>query len=130
MVVGEGDEFGPCRVEVTGLLKLKNWCVLQDLVPNVWELIFSQVPIKRRVIYMNAHHLLYVSCDSLQFPVDNSKTFRAYWVSCGATVVVDGGWGPKVFFEPVPKSPARFSYVFLKAVCMWAFEFVDYSILL
>ena len=28
-----------------GLFNLKSWCVLQDLVPDVWELIFAQVPV-------------------------------------------------------------------------------------
>ena len=34
--------------------------------------------------------------------------------------------GPKMFFELVPKGSVRFSKVFLGAVYMWAFEFVDY----
>ena len=28
------------------LFKLKGWCVLQDLVLDVWELILTQVPVK------------------------------------------------------------------------------------
>ena len=79
---------------------------------------------------MNVHSLLGVSSDSLWLPVNNGKTFRADWVSCGVAMVVDGGWGPKVFFEPVAKSSARFSYVFFWTVYMWAFEFVNYSTLL
>ena len=75
---------------------------------------------------MNVHSLLGVSCDSLWFPVNSGKTFRADWVSRGATMVMDGGWGPKVFFEPVPKSSARLSYGILRAVYIWAFEFLDY----
>ena len=27
------------------LFKLKSWCALQDMVPDVWELILSQVPV-------------------------------------------------------------------------------------
>ena len=34
-----------------------------------------------------------------------------------------------MFFEPVPESSARFSNVLLRAVYMWAFEFVDHPIL-
>ena len=60
--------------------------------------------------------------DSLWFPVDNSKTFRTDRVSCVATMVMEWGLGPEVFFEPVPKISAGFSYVFLRAVYMQAFE--------
>ena len=38
----------------------------------------------------------------------------------------DGGWGPRLFFETVPKCSARFSYVFFGAFYMWAVKFVDY----
>ena len=79
---------------------------------------------------MNVHSLLDVSCYPLWFSVSNGETFRAGWMSFGATMVVEGEWGPKVFFEPISKSSTRFSYVFLRAVYMWAFEFVDYSTLL
>ena len=41
-------------------------------------------------------------------------------------MVVDGGLGPEMFFESVPKGSARFSNVFLRAVYVLAFEFVDY----
>ena len=32
-----------------------------------------------------------------------------------------------MFFEPVPKGSSGFSNVFLRAVYIWLFEFVDYS---
>ena len=38
--------------------------------------------------------------------------------SCGATMAVDRQKGHKVFFEPIPKHSAGFSYVFLRAVYM------------
>ena len=98
---------------------------MQDLVPDVWELILAQVPVKLRVIYMDVHSLLDVSCDSLWFPVDNGKTFRADCVSCGVAMVVDG-----VLRYSVPKGSAGFSNVFLEAVYMLAFEFVDYPTLM
>ena len=73
---------------------------------------------------MNVHSLFDVSYDSLWFPVDNGKTFRADWVSYTATMMGDGALrcslslSPKVLLD----SP----YVFLRVVYMWAFEFVDY----
>ena len=52
---------------------------------------------------MEVYSLLDVSCDPLWFPVDNGKTLRADEVSCGVAMVVDGGWGPEIFFKFVPK---------------------------
>ena len=62
---------------------------------------------------MDVHGLLDISCDSLWFPVNNSETISVDWVSCGVAMLVDGGRGPKMFFEPVPKCSTRFSNVFL-----------------
>ena len=45
-------------------------------------------------------------------------------------MLVDGGWGAKMFLEPVPKCSPRFSNIFLRTVCVWAFEFLDYPTLL
>ena len=38
------------------------------------ELILSQGPVKQRVIYVDVHSLLDVSCDSLWLPVDDGKS--------------------------------------------------------
>ena len=45
-------------------------------------------------------------------------------------VVVYRGWGPEVFFEPVPKGSARLPYVFFCTVDVWAFESIYDSTLL
>ena len=105
-------------------------CVLQNLVPYVWELMFPQVPIKCRVIYMDVHSLLDVPCDSLWLPINNGKTFRADQESCRVIMVVDGGWSPKILLEPVPKCSTRFSYILFWAVDVWTFKFINDSTLL
>ena len=60
--------FGPCGVGFgkAELFELECRCVLQNLVPYVWEMVLSHVHVKCRVIYMNIHNLLYVPGDSLQ----------------------------------------------------------------
>ena len=40
-------------------------------------------------------------------------------------MLMDGEWSFKVFFDPISKSPARFSDIFLRAVYVWAFKLVD-----
>ena len=57
--------------------------------------------------------------------MNNGEVVLADWVSCGAAGLMDGGWGPKMFFEPVPKYSPRLFNVLFRTVCVWAFEFVD-----
>ena len=45
-------------------------------------------------------------------------------------MLVEGERGPEMFFELIPKCSTRFSNVFIGAVYVWAFEFVDYPTLL
>ena len=55
----------------------------------------------------------------------NCETAWADWMSHGIAVLMDGAWGPKMFFEPVPICSPRLSNIFLGTVYVWAFEFVD-----
>ena len=43
-------------------------------------------------------------------------------------MVVNRGWGPKMFLEPVPKGSARFPYIFFWIVDVWAFKSIIDSI--
>ena len=43
---------------------------------------------------------------------------------------MDVEWGPEMFFGSFPKGSAGFSNVFLRAVYVGAFEFVDYPTIL
>ena len=45
-------------------------------------------------------------------------------------MVVDRGWDPRMFLEPVPKGSARFSYIFFRTIYVWAFKSIYYSTLL
>ena len=53
------------------------------------------------------------------------KAVWAYWMACRATVLMDGRWSLEVFFDPVSKSPPRFTNVCLWAVDVRGFEMVD-----
>ena len=56
--------------------------------------------------------------------MDYAETMWADQISCGAGVLVDGGWGPEVFFEPIPKCSASLSSVLLRTAYMWTPKFV------
>ena len=45
-------------------------------------------------------------------------------------MLMDGRWSLEVFFDPVSRSPSRFSNVSLRTVDVRAFEMVDDSTLL
>ena len=77
---------------------------------------------------MNIHNLLYVPGDSQCLPVNNDETFKAHQVSC--RVVVNKGWGPKMFLEPVPKGSAGFPYIFFWTIDVLAFESIHIFTLL
>ena len=62
--------------------------------------------------------------------MNNGEAVWADWVSCGIDVLMDGGWDPEMFFEPVPKCSPRLSSVLLRTVYVWEFEFVDNPALL
>ena len=74
---------------------------------------------------MNEHGLFDIPGWSLWLPTYNSKTVWTDLVTCWVAMLMDGGWSLKVFFDPVPKYPARFANIFLRAVYVWAFELVD-----
>ena len=57
--------------------------------------------------------------------MNSGEAVRADWVSCGTAMLMDGGWGPEMFFQPVPKCSPRLSNVLLRTVYVWAFKFVD-----
>ena len=71
-----GGLFSPCGGGKAALFELGSLCVLQNLVPYVWELIFPQVPIKWREIYTDVHSLLDVPCDSQSTMVKHSGLTR------------------------------------------------------
>ena len=68
----------------------------------MWELVLPQVPVEwRSFIWMYITSLMFLVTPWI--PVNNGETFWSYWVSCRVAVVVYRGWGPEVFFEPVPQ---------------------------
>ena len=44
------------------------------------------------------------------------ETVRANRVSCGTGMLVDGGRGLEMFFEPVPKGSASLTYIILRKI--------------
>ena len=64
---------------------------------------------------------------ALCFPVNNVEAMRANWMPCRAGVMMNGGGGPEVLIEPVPKSSASLSYILNWTVGGCAFVLVNDS---
>ena len=45
--------------------------------------------------------------------MDCAKIVLADWMSCGAAMLVGGGWGPEMFFKSVSKCSAILSYIIM-----------------
>ena len=96
----------------------------------MWYLVLAQASVQRRVIYLYKHSFPDVSGSFLSLPVYDVKAVWYYWEACGATVLMDGRWSLEPFFDPVSKSPPRFTNVCLWPVDVRAFEMVNDSTLL
>ena len=90
----------------------------------MWQLVLAQVPVQRRAIGPHKHGFLDVSCCALCLPMDYGETVWADHMSCGTGMLVDEGWDPKMFLEPLPKCSSSLSNVLLRTVNMWALVFV------
>ena len=55
----------------------------------------------------------------------SSKTVWTDWMPSWVAMLMNGGWSLKVFFDHIPKCPARFCNIFLRTVYMWIFQLID-----
>ena len=88
--------------------------VKQDLMPNVGQLEFANVPIKGWIIDPDIHGLL-----------DGPNGIVHLPAHCGEIVHTDGGRGPEIFFQPFPKGLCRLPYLFLLAIHLVTLRPVD-----
>ena len=59
-----------------------------------------------------------VSFCALCLPVNYAETLGADWMSFGAGMLVNGGWGPQMFFEPVQNAlPVSLTYSSRQLIC-------------
>ena len=87
---------------------MKCWDVLQDLIPYVWKLAFSYIPLEVWVIDLDVHGLLDGPSDDICLPAYNNETVNTDKMSNGLVVLVDGGGDSEMFFEPIPKGLSNF----------------------
>ena len=86
---------------------------MQDLFPHVGQLDFANVPIKGWIIDPDVHGLPDGPLDVVCLSTHYGKVVHTDIMTCGASMVIGGREGLKIFPELFPKSPCRFPYVFL-----------------
>ena len=57
-------------------------------------------------------------------PCGYAKAVRFNWMTCGTGMMVDGGRGPGMFFDPVPRCSASLTNILLRTVNVRALVFL------
>ena len=97
---------GGLVIRVSGgneLPEMEWWGVLQDLIPDVGQLVVSQVHLEEWVMYMDKHGLPGGPCNAMCLPAHNEEAVHIDGVSCGLTVLVDVGWTLRCSFSLSPQ---------------------------
>ena len=68
------------------LLELWQRGVLYYFIPQVGQVVFTQVSVKERVIHLDVHGFLVCSGSPLCFPVNYGEAFQICLMSCDLTV--------------------------------------------
>ena len=84
-----------------GWLALECWRCLKKYVPNMWKLVFSNVPVERGVLYPDEHGFLNGSRLAVDFLVNYAELVGIHGMACGGTVEVYRGKGLEVFLYSV-----------------------------
>ena len=90
---------------------LECWRCLKKLVPNVWKLVLSYVPVERGVLYLDVHCFFNGPGLAVDFLVNYTKLVGTHGMDCGGTVEVYGGRGLEVFLYSVSQCSAWFTSV-------------------
>ena len=109
-----------------GLSKVEGWGILQDLIPDVEQLVLSRVPVEGWVIDLNEHGPLDGPSNTVHH---NGKAVLIDRMSFRLAVLVNGGGSSLVFPKPVPKAPSQFPNIFFLMACLGAFELAYYPAL-
>ena len=80
--------------------------VLQDLIPDVGQLVLPRVPVEAWVIDSDEHGLLDGSSNTVCFPAHVQKAVHIVRMSHRSAVLVNGGGGSMVFPKLVAKGPS------------------------
>ena len=95
-----------------GLFKLEFRGIEQDLILSVGQLRFPNVPVEGRIIDLDIHGLLDGPCNVVRLPTHNEEVFHPGRMTCGVSMVTNGGGGLRYFLSLFPKVLADSSMYF------------------
>ena len=84
-----------CSRMVCGLVLKGGWC-LAEVVPYVWQLVLTQVPVESGVLHTDQHGPG-MTVDLFMYYVE---LVLVHWMYCSGAVVVYVGGGFDVFLDP------------------------------
>ena len=94
----------------------------------MWKLVFSNVSVEGWAIDLDIHGLLDGPGGATCLPAYDGEAAHTGRISCGLAMLLDGGGGFYMFFEPFPKGPSQLPDVLLLTICLGAFVPVDYPL--
>ena len=112
------------------LLQFLFWGVKQNLIPNMWQMVFTHISIEEWIIDPYVQSLFYCSHLVQVLPPNNVKVVDSNIVTSDVAVVIYGrGWF-QMFLEAFPKSSWGLSNIFLITIHPVTLVSVDDSTLL
>ena len=96
----------------------------------MWKFVFPHIPIEGLVIDPDVHSLFDGPSDGMYLPAYDGEIIQTDRMSHGLAMLINGGAGSEVFFEPIPNGPSQIPDILLLRFFLGAFVPVDYPTLL
>ena len=101
-----------------------------DLILNLGQLEFDNVPVKGWIIDPDVNGLIYAPSSVVCLSTYYGEIVHTDVMPRGVTVFKDEGRGPEIFFQPFHKDPFGLPYVFFLTIHLVTLVPVDYPIFL
>ena len=98
---------------------------MQNLIPDMWQMVLANISIQGWIIDPNVESFFDGSHEVLVLSPHYADVIYVNHMTRDAIVVIDGGWGLLVFFEPLSKSSGGLSYILLITLHSIIFVSID-----
>ena len=112
-VVADVIASGRWKSHRVNLLQFEFWGVNQNLIPNMWQMVFAHISVEGWIIDPYVQSLFYCSSLVQVLPPNNFEIDDGNTVTTDVTVVIYGRGGFQMFIEPFSKSSWGLSNIFL-----------------
>ena len=112
-VVADVIASGRWKSHKVNLLQCEFWGVNQNLIPNMWQMVFANISVEGWIIDPYVLCLFYCSYLVQVLPPNNFEIVDGNTVTTDVPVVIYGRGGFQMFLEPFSKSSWGLSNIFL-----------------